>query len=309
MAPWPGAWYWAHARSRDLLSWEHLPPNLTPAFEWGLNNVGSGSTIITDQGKALAFYSSSHHEGPMQFWRAQFTDTADLNEWKHESPNPVLTLEYPSLPPFDKFWRDPFVFQSQGRTFLIACADLFEEDIVPVPIFEAKNQELTEWSYQGILFTYPKHKLRNMEVPELRPLGDKWLLLASSDAPVDRTYYFVGNLDLESFTFIPDTKGVLDYSGHYYAQETIADDQGNLFLMAWVPGWDRDWLPTYMNEPLKNSSPLWNGCFAIPRRLTLDENGTLIQQPIKVLKQTSGRSTFASGAGSCLSPVPLRPMK
>ena len=28
----PGAWYWAHARSKDLLLWEEMPNSLTPAF-------------------------------------------------------------------------------------------------------------------------------------------------------------------------------------------------------------------------------------------------------------------------------------
>jgi beta-fructofuranosidase len=55
----PGAWYWAHARSRDLLHWEHMKTGLTPAFDLGLNAIGSGSTIVSENGKKLAFYSQS----------------------------------------------------------------------------------------------------------------------------------------------------------------------------------------------------------------------------------------------------------
>jgi len=191
----PGGWYWAHARSRDLLHWEHMKAGLTPAFNLGLNHVGSGSTIITAEGKPLAFYSTGK-DGSMKFWQALFSP--DLSEWKHEVPEPVLSLDHPGLPEFDRFWRDPFVFETSGRTFLICCADLFEEDYVPVPIFEAKNTDLTSWEYKGILFSCPKHELRNLEVPELRPIGDKWILLASSDAPVDRCVYFIGDLDLQT---------------------------------------------------------------------------------------------------------------
>ena len=57
----PGGWYWAHARSRDLLNWEHMKVGLTPAFELGLNHVGSGSTIIDTKGRPLGFYV----EGPL----------------------------------------------------------------------------------------------------------------------------------------------------------------------------------------------------------------------------------------------------
>lgn len=283
----PGGWYWAHARSRDLLNWEHLPPRLTPAFELGLNAVGSGSTLITKGGQKLAFYSQSK-DGPMQFWRAEFTDD-DLVAWKHEGKNPILTLDHPGLPPYDGFWRDPFVFQAGGRTLMIACADLFEENYVPVPIFEAQNDELTAWEFRGHLFTVSKSSYRNLEVPEFRPIGDKWILMASTDAPVDRTVYFIGDFDTETLQFEPEEEGFLDYSGHYYAQESIMDDEGNLFLMSWMPGWDREWLPTYMNHPLKNDHPVWNGCFALPRKLTL-ENGQLIQQPIASLQQLRGKS-------------------
>jgi beta-fructofuranosidase len=279
----PGGWYWAHARSKDLLHWEPMKTGLTPAFGKGFQAIGSGSTIITDKGLKLAFNSQSRGEGALQFWRSVFTNE-ELSEWTFPDDAAVLTLDHPGLPPFDEFWRDPFVFSTQGRTFLIACADLFEEDYVPVPIFEAKNDDLTDWEYKGNLLTVPKHQYRNLEVPEFRPLGDKWIFMASTDAPVDRVNYFIGEFDLENLRFVPEMSGPIDYSGHYYAQETILDEGGDLYLMAWLPGWDREWLPYYMNEPLKNSNPLWNGCFAIPRKLTLTD-GQLIQQPPASLRE------------------------
>ena len=278
----PGGWYWEHAKSKDLLHWERVKTGLIPAFELGLNAVGSGSTIITEKGKKLAFHSNSKG-GAMQFWRAEFADD-DFSSWKHKGKNPILTLEHPGLPPFDGFWRDPFVFSVEGRTFLIACADLMEEDYVPVPIFEAKNKDLTEWEYKGNLLTVPKHQYRNLEVPEFRRLGDKWIFMASTDAPVDRVNYFIGEFDLDKLRFTPEMEGPIDYSGHYYAQETIVNDEGEVYLMGWMPGWDREWLPTYMNEPQKNSNRRWNGCFALPRKLSI-ENGQLIQQPVSILQK------------------------
>jgi beta-fructofuranosidase len=281
----PGGWYWAHAKTQDFLNWQHFEPGLTPAFDLGLNHVGSGSTILDSSGNPHAFYSASTDDD-MKFWQTHLRE--DLNAWEHPEQNPILTLDHPGLPDFDGFWRDPFVFSVGDRTFLIACADLLEEDYVPVPLFEAKNQALSQWEYKGILFEYPKHKFRNFEVPEFRPLQDKWIFLASSDAPVDRCIYFTGEFDLERLRFIPENSGIVDYSGHYYAQETIQDNKGDLFLMAWMPGWDRDWLPTYMNQPLKNDGEFWNGCFAIPRQLSLDRNGKLIQIPVTSMKALRG---------------------
>ena len=287
----PGPWCWGHARSRDLLTWEHLKPALLPAYDLGLTEIGSGSTILTENGQFLAFYSTML-DGSMKFWRA--TGSNDLMNWKHEGPNPVLSLDHPGIPKFDIFWRDPFVFKADGRTFLICCADLFDDANVNVPIFEAKDEGLTAWDYKGILFSYPKHKLRNLEVPELRPLGEKWVLLASCDAPVDMTYCFVGNFNLENLKFTTSTEGPLDYSGHFYAQETIPDDQGNLNLIAWIPGWDRNWMPNYQDTDMKNTGQWWNGCFTLPRRLMLDEKGYLIQQPVSSL-QLLRKESFTMG--------------
>jgi beta-fructofuranosidase len=287
----PGPWYWGHARSRDLLTWEQIKPALLPAYDLGLNEIGSGSTILDESGKPVAFYSTIR-DGSMKFWRA--VGSSDLMDWHHEGPNPVMSLDQPGLPKFDVYWRDPFVFRAGGRTFLICCADLFDDVNVNVPIFEAKDAALTAWDYKGILFSYPKHKLRNLEVPELRPLGDKWLMLASCDAPVDRTYCFVGDFDIKNLKFTPSSESPLDYCGHFYAQETIPDDQGNLNLMAWIPGWDRNWMPNYQSKVLKNTAQWWNGCFAIPRRLTLDAFGNLIQQPVSSMKKLR-METFTMG--------------
>ncbi len=281
-----GGWFWAHASSTDLLYWTHESPELTPAFNLGLDHIGSGSTIVDQSGSPLAFYSVGM-DGAMKFWRAEFLE--DLTSWSHLGKNPILTLDHHGLPPFDGFWRDPFVFRTGGRTFMIACADLLEEDYVPVPIFEAKNDDLTEWEYKDLLFTYPKHLLRNLEVPELRPIGDKWILMASSDAPKDRVYYFLGDFDLENLKFIPESEGILDYSDHYYAQETILDDQGDLYVMAWIPGWDRPFLPYFTDEDVKLEDRSWNGSFAIPRKLSLDNSGKLISNPVNSIQQLRGK--------------------
>jgi len=250
-----------------------------------VHNVISGSTVLAEDGTPMAFYSAPDGEG-IKFWRATGSD--DLLSWTNRGQVSGLTRNSQGIPDFDRSWRDPFVFSADGRTFMLLCADLFDETYVPLPIFEAENEDLSSWTYRGLLFTYPKNKLRNLEVPELRPLEDRWVLLASCDAPLDMTWHFVGDLDLENFKFTPTSEGPLDYSPHYYAQESIPDDRGNLYLMAWMSGWDRDWMPNYKEEDRKNTGDWWNGCFALPRRLGLDRKGELIQQPVSALEELRG---------------------
>jgi beta-fructofuranosidase len=278
----PGPWYWGHARSRDLVYWEHLPPTMTPPYDLGINSIISGCCVISPSGNPTAIYSSMH-QGELKQWRA--VGNEDMTVWTYPEPNPVLTLDQQDVPRFERFWRDPFVFSAGGRTFLILFAERLEEEMVHLPLFEAMDDDLGEWAYRGILFSEKVRRVRNLEVPDFRPLGDKWLLVISCGAHVDQTRYYIGDLDLENLKFIPEREGPLDHSSHFYAQETLpGEGEDELYLIGWFPGWDREWMSNYREDLRKNTGTWWNGCFSLPRSLSLDRNGNLLQQPVKALE-------------------------
>jgi beta-fructofuranosidase len=115
--PFGGGWYWGHVRSRDLVRWEHLPPNLTPPYERDAWVMFSGSSIIGPTGEPLLFYSAPMEDGTILQLRA--VGERDLGEWTHPDPNPVVSIDQPGVPPFQPDWRDPFVFSADGRCFMI----------------------------------------------------------------------------------------------------------------------------------------------------------------------------------------------
>ena len=208
-----GPWYWGHVRSRDLVHWEHLPPNLVPPRELGVGSMMSGGSIVAPDGRPMVFYSAGH-QGQVKQWRA--IGNENLTRWSHDAPNPVLTLDHQGTPEFHTSWRDPFLFRHEGRTFMILFAERIEEDVVHLPIFAAKDDALGEWEYQGILFSEKKRKVRNLEVPDFHCLGDKWVLLFSCGAHIDGTRYYVGDFDAEELRFTPIREGILDHSSHFY---------------------------------------------------------------------------------------------
>src|SRR5688572_24253727 len=53
-----GHMHWGHARSRDLVKWEHLPIALWPSLEMNEEHVFSGCSAIRADGKPVIFYTS-----------------------------------------------------------------------------------------------------------------------------------------------------------------------------------------------------------------------------------------------------------
>ena len=108
-----GHMHWGHARSRDLVNWEHLPIALWPSLEKGEEHIYSGGAILAADGRPHIFYTSIGKRDPEQ-WMAIPADD-DLIVWEKYARNPILTLEaHGGRKVYD--WRDPFPFRANGRT-------------------------------------------------------------------------------------------------------------------------------------------------------------------------------------------------
>ena len=251
--------HWGHARSKGLVSWEHLPIALAPCIEQREMSCWSGCATLNVEGAPMLFYTAVFenempYKIPFEQWAA--VGSEDLLTWERSAANPILSLESHGKPDFNSDWRDPFIFRAADRTFMIigACGE------AGTPIYEARNNEFTKWEFQGIMWD------RSVECPNFVPLDDKWLFISS---PFEQVSYNVGTFDTKSLRFIPETTGIVD-QGHYYGTNTLFDDQGRCILFGWIPGWEWD--------VLRNDCG-WNGCMSLPRILSLGANGCLLQSP------------------------------
>jgi beta-fructofuranosidase len=282
-----GHMHWGHARSRDLVNWEHLPIALGPSVEKGEEHVFSGGAISGPDGRPRLFYTSIGKRDPEQWMAAPVDD--DLVVWEKYARNPVVALKNHGLLKVDE-WRDPFLFREAGRTYMVCGGNLNSKrgGGGAVQLYEAAGPNLTEWRHRGVVFEYRDRRVWNIECPNLFKLGSKWVLLIS---PHDPCEYFVGSLDLARAKFTPDTHGVLD-PGRSYASNISYDDRGRTLL--WL--WGRT-----DSDPAKG----WQCCMTMPRVLSIDEDGFLRQNPAPEFETLRGDVRSMNAAPLDSKPLPL----
>lgn len=256
-----GHMHWGHARSKDLVHWEHLPIALWPSEDKGEAHVFSGCAAINGDGVPMLFYTSvagGENKRPNQQWAA--IGDEDLIKWEKHPKNPILDVK--SLPfEIGPDWRDPFIFKTDNRTFMVVGADTKDEAIIP--IFEADTPQLDKWTYRGILYRQPKDNVQFFECPNFFPLDGKWVLIYSPYKPLQ---YLIGSFDANACAFAPENGGTLDFGSFYASNVFQGTGTQPTVLVGWIRGF---------TEGLG-----WNGCMSVPRRLSIGEDGYLRQIPV-----------------------------
>lgn len=262
-----GAMHWGHARSKDLVRWEHQPIALFPATDKGEKSCFSGCAAVNGAGTPMIFYTSVGDRDPEQ-WAA--VGSPDLTDWQRHDSNPLLTVR--SHGDIDvSEWRDPFVFTHDGRTCMLVGGKLSTRnggDPVCL-IYEAEDGGLAQWAYRGILYRHPHREYPHLECPNICRLGDKWVLITAFE--LTRVEYAVGTIDWNTWSFTAESTGTLDHaltvSRGFYATNLFHTPDGRTVLMGWVMGF--------------KESAGWNGCQSLPRELSLDDSNAVRQVPAR----------------------------
>ncbi len=258
-----GDMHWGHARSRDLVDWEHLPIALWPSKSRGEDHVYSGSTFLNSAGKPVIYYTSIGGRAPEQ-WAATPTD-GELIGWVKSPANPVVSIGHHGNTKIDE-WRDPFLFRDGGQTYMLLGGAHEGRGIVA--LYRAKDDDLSGWVYEGIAFRHPDAGL--VECPNIAKIGGKWVLLVSVHGRVES---FVGPMDLQAKAFRSERRSVL--ADGSYASQLHTDDKGRVIHWAW--------LRTTHHKG-------WNGCMTLPSVLTLGRDGTLLREPVAALSKLRART-------------------
>ncbi len=295
--PYMSRLHWGHISSENLYKWTDEPIAIYPGESFDIKGCWSGC-VYEDGATPIILYTAVDNE-KARIVQAKAADNT-LMEWGDKT---VLIDGRPSGLSDD--FRDPYYFEANGNKYIIVGTG--KNGIGACTLHQYKNGS---WTNDGSIFYQGTSVAQHgtfWEMPNVTPMGDgKWLFtctpLGTSNGV--RTLCWVGTIGNEG-KFTPDANGIqylemggISRDGYGLLSPTIYQHEGKTLLLGIVP----DKLPTAENYKMG-----WAHNFSLPRELSLDANGQLMQKPYSGLTAMRTTTTVAkdltlTGAES-LSPV------
>lgn len=281
--PYMARLHWGHITSADLMSWQEEPVAIAPGasvdgleahdgkgcwsgavFQDGAFNAGKPTIIYTGVSNAKAY-----------IWMAAPKDDR-LTEWEKQGVI-IESAGNPCTPDCSDDFRDPYFFTAGGNKYIIVGSS--NKAKVGTCVLYKYNG--AKWDYQGLFFSGTSQAAhgRFWEMPNVTPLADGKYLFTCT--PLDmtggvRTLYWVGTVGADG-RFTPDQQaaqtlemGGVSREGFGLLSPTIASIDGKLLMLGIVP----DKLPTSYNYDMG-----WAHLYSLPRELTIEASGKLVQRP------------------------------
>ncbi|MGX7077303.1 glycoside hydrolase family 32 protein [Globicatella sanguinis] len=266
-----GPMHWGHAKSRDLIHWEHLPVALAPDKDYDLGGCFSGSAIEKD-GKLWLMYTGNiqNEQGePRQIQNIAVSE--DGVHFEKIAQNPVLTeADLPEgIVPAD--FRDPKVFEKDGKYYAVIVAR-HVDGVGCVLLYS--SDDLIEWQYESIFLKGTKEQGEMWECPDYFNLDGVDTLMMSpmrfgredlSHHNLNTTVVVKGKVAWDKKEFIPEQWEELDHGHDFYAPQTLEDDQGRRIMIAWMNTWGR-------HNVTKELGHQWAFGMTMPRVLNWRDN-------------------------------------
>ncbi len=268
-----GDMHWGHARSPDLIHWEHLPMALAPT-PGGPDKDGcfSGSAVDHD-GVPTLFYTGVSPEVQCM------ATSRDMITFRKYAKNPVISGPPEGLTVTG--FRDPVLWR-EGGNWMLLIGSGFRGVGGTALLYESKN--LTDWKYLHTLSTGkldphvqskdPVATAEMWECPDFFPLGDKHVLLISTQYKVR---YYVGEYEDRRFHLNPHR--LIDF-GAYYAAKSMMDGKGRRILWGWIQ-------ERRSVEAQKAAG--WSGVLSLPRVLSLRKDGFVGMEPAPEVESLRGQ--------------------
>jgi beta-fructofuranosidase len=270
-----GPKHWGHAKSNDLINWEHLPIALAPVEEYEKNGCFSGTAVDDNGVFTLVYTGNTVTEGIKKQVQciAVSNDGIVFDKYDH---NPVIR-EFPPEGSVD--FRDPKVWKHDDRWYMAIGSG---KDGIANALLYA-SMDLRSWAYIGVM---AKSRSTDEGVvwncPDFFSIGGKDVLLVSPAVwpgnlkDVRKTVYYIGRMDYKTGAFTPEADDDIDWGSDFYAPQTLVDDRGRVILIGWMDMWF---------NPMPTKAYGWAGAMTIPREVFVLPDGKLGFRPIEELQE------------------------
>lgn len=269
--------HWGHARSTDLVHWDHLPIALVPSQGPDVDGCWSG-VFVDDGGVPTLVYSGRHGDIELP---CVATGSDDLVEWTKEPANPVIASPPQNLDLVafrdHCVWREEATDGHPARWRQIIGAGIRGEGGTAL-LYE--SDDLRSWRYLGPLLvgdatdrsrTAPDWTGTMWECVDLFAVdGADFLVFSAWDAGVTHhPLYWSGRYRGDRFE--PRALHRLDLGGRFfYAPQSMRDDAGRRLMFGWMQEGRTDAASTAAG---------WSGVMSLPRVVTAGADGSLHQAP------------------------------
>ncbi|NOU74364.1 sucrose-6-phosphate hydrolase [Paenibacillus sp. LMG 31458] len=292
-----GPMHWGHAKSKDLVNWEHLPVALAPSENYDAGEsegYGCWSGSAVDNNGVLTLIYTGHVDGRTPTEVQCIATSTDGVTFNKAAYNPVIS-DAPEEGGFG--FRDPKVWQHDGIWYMVIG---YGKDGLGKALLY-KSSDLRDWSYIGVAAESDGTMGDMWECPDLFPLGngdDHVLVISPMNMGTTKTMYLIGRLSYETGIFDYRYSERLDYGFDFYAPQTFVDGQGRRILIGWMNIW---------GAQMPEQEHGWMGAFTLPRELSLsDDDGTLRILPVEELRAMRGTHHRVSNLSICAdTEVPL----
>ena len=292
--PYMSCLHWGHISSENLYDWTEEPIAIYPGESYDIKGCWSGC-VYEDGGDTYILYTAVDN-AKARIAQAKAKD-GNLIEWEKQG---VIIDGRPAGLSDD--FRDPYFFTANGEKYIIVGTS--KNGVGACTLHQYKNGA---WTNDGTIFFQGGNANQHgtfWEMPNITDMGNgKWLFTCT---PLNtgvgvRTLCWVGTIGSDG-KFIPDGNGVqylemggISRDGYGLLSPSIFQKDGKTLLLGIVP----DKLPTQNNFEMG-----WAHNYSLPRELSLDGNGRLVQKPYSRLTAMRTQATV-SVEESLLASKPL----
>lgn len=276
-----GPMHWGHARSRDMVRWEHLPVALAPEGPEDKDGCFSGSAVVNGDTLALIYTGHKFHGEPVEanLYQVQCLATS-TDGMTFQRQGQVI-----DTPAGVHHFRDPKVWREGEAWYMVVGART--ADIGEVQIY--RSADLRHWEFESNIKQDDGTLGFMWECPDLFTLGETQVLMFSpqgvrADGYHNRNLFQSGYLTGKwqpgsPFVATSEFKE-LDHGHDFYAPQSFTTPDGRRVVIGWLAMWE---------SPMPEKADGWAGMLSLPRELMLDDRGNVRMTPVKELETLRGK--------------------